>query len=70
MAEEKENIYKTVYGQKKAIESGTHGRKNKVLNRHIGLTGTKKVPSFVKYPLEKSPLSIITRVYDVISSNK
>ena len=32
------------YMAKKTIYSGTQGRKNKVLNRHIDLPGINKVP--------------------------
>ena len=35
---------------KKAIESGTQGRKHKVLKGHIGLIGSNKMPTFDKYP--------------------
>ena len=40
---------------KKAVKSGTQGRKNKGLNKiHIDLTGSNKVPIFEKSPFSKS----------------
>ena len=40
---------------KKAVESGTQGRKNKDLKMHIDLTGSNKVSILDKSPLDKSP---------------
>ena len=50
----KKNHYKP-YMTKKAIDSGTRGRKNKVLKRPIDLTGINKVPNLDKCPLGKCP---------------
>ena len=40
---------------KKATKSGTQGSKNQVLKRHIDLTGSNKVPTLDKSPLDKRP---------------
>ena len=54
---------------KKAVKSGTQGRKNKDLKMHIKLTGSNKVSILDKSPLDKSPptlyiLQVCTRVKD------
>ena len=40
---------------KKAIESETKGQKNKVLKRHIDLTGSNIAQTLDKCPVDKSP---------------
>ena len=42
---------------KRAIDSGTQGRKNQVLKRPIDLTGINKVPILGKCPVGKCPSS-------------
>ena len=42
---------------KKATQSGAQGRKNKVLKRHIELTGSNKVPILDKSPPTEVSLS-------------
>ena len=44
---------------KKAVKSGTQGRKNKDLKMHIVLTGSKKVSILNISPLDKSPPTVI-----------
>ena len=46
---------------KKAVQSGTQGRKNKDLKIHIDLTGSDKVSILDKSPLDKSPPTTKTK---------
>ena len=50
---------------KKAIDSGIHGRKNKVLERPIDLTGLYKVPIVDKCPVNTSPPSVRDHIYNL-----
>ena len=43
---------------KKAVKSGTQGRKNKDIKMHIDLTGSNKVLILDKRLLDKSPPTI------------
>ena len=47
-----------LYGQRKTIESGTQGRKNKELKRHIDLTGSSKITTLYKCHGQKSALPL------------
>ena len=54
------------YMPKKAVQSGTQGKKNKDLKMHIDLTGSNKVSILDKSPLDKSPPT----AYRVVKSNR
>ena len=54
---EKVRNHDKLYFAKKATESGTQGKTNTLLERHIDLTGSNKVPPLDKYPTDNCPPS-------------
>ena len=54
---------KNLYCQKGYRVRNT-GKENKVLKRHIYLTGSNKVPILDKCPLDKSPTSVKVFIYN------